>query len=188
MSHQERPRSRRGARPMKRCVVPGRFIGPMNLSKQSMRGVSPELSRVGAIEQSAFECAAGTASVPDHRNSDHRQSGPRPVQRLSYVTNSVKLEDKDKNLKRRMCREFVEKCRPGGPTYCNDAPLTNAGTPKRFASISYPLETRWSGNPAPGLGGDSVVVNQIHARSRAPHQTIFPGGPHAPNSRRRRSR
>ena len=50
----------------------------------------------------------------------------------SYETNSVKLEDKDKNLKRRMCREFVEKCRPGGPTYCNDAPLTNAGTPKRF--------------------------------------------------------
>ncbi|CAM2064958.1 hypothetical protein SCOR_06255 [Sulfidibacter corallicola] len=32
----------------------------------------------------------------------------------------------------------------------------------RFASISYPLETRWpvcrtTGNPAPGLGGDSVV-------------------------------
>ena len=54
-----------------------------------------------------------------------------------------------------MFGEFVKKCRPsalGGPgTYCNDAPLMNAGTPQRFASISYPLETR-----DPGLGGDSV--------------------------------
>ena len=72
MSHQERPRRRRGSRPMKRFVVPGWFIDPMNLSKQSMRGVPTELSRVGAIEQSAFECAAGTARVPDHRISDHR--------------------------------------------------------------------------------------------------------------------
>ncbi|CAM2064838.1 hypothetical protein SCOR_05655 [Sulfidibacter corallicola] len=65
-----------------------------------------------------------------------------------------------------MCGEFVEKCRPGalgGPgTYCHDAPLTNAGTPKRFASIGYPLETRWSGNPAPGLGGDSVMKIRRH--------------------------
>ena len=93
-----------------------------------------------------------------------------PLVRGSYVTNSVKFEDKDKNLKRRMCGEFVEKCRPSGPTYCNDAPLTNAGTPKRFASISYPPETRWPvcrtiGNPAPGLGNDSVVKRKTLAQN-----------------------
>ena len=64
-----------------------------------------------------------------------------------YVTNHINTEDKAKNLKGRMFGKFVNECRPGalgGPgTYCNDAPLTNAGTPKRFASISYPLETRW---------------------------------------------
>ena len=62
--------------------------------------------------------------------------------------------------------------RPVWPgTYCHDAPLTNVGTPKRFASISYPLETRWpvcrtignpwSGIPAPDLGGDCVEKQHV---------------------------
>ena len=48
----------------------------------------------------------------------------------SYATNSVKLEDKDKNLKRRMYGELVEKCRPGAlGGYGRYGPAPTATTP-----------------------------------------------------------
>ncbi|CAM2070608.1 hypothetical protein SCOR_34855 [Sulfidibacter corallicola] len=61
--------------------------------------------------------------------------------------------------------------RPAVAPTRHDAPLMNAGTPQRFASISYPLETRWSvcriiGNPAADLGGDSAV----NIRTRFPNE------------------